>query len=88
MSLLDNITNYYEVLVVDALADLPVPDHYDEEVLSDIVCIALNHLPPRYIRHEVDMMYYTSPAEREELALKARKAVEDALRYMKENKRG
>ncbi len=87
MSLLDNIQNYYETLVIEALADMPEAEKYDEDVLTDIICIALNHLPPRYIRHEVDMMYYTSPVEREELAAKAKKAVEDALAYMADNKR-
>ena len=55
MSLLDNIQNYYEALVMEALADMPEAEKHDEDVLTDIVCIALNHLPPRYIRHEVDM---------------------------------
>jgi hypothetical protein len=25
------------------------------ELLSDVACVALNRLPPRYIRHIVDM---------------------------------
>lgn len=87
MSLLDNIQNYYEALVMEALADMPEAEKHDEDVLTDIVCIALNHLPPRYIRHEVDMAYYTSPTERMELEAKAKKAVKDAFTYMRENKR-
>ncbi len=87
MSLLDNIQNYYETLVIEALADLVEGQNLDEDVLTDVICVALNHLPPRYIRHEVDMVYYTSPVERQELADKAREAVKNALGYMKESKR-
>ena len=87
MSLLDNIQNYYESLVLEALADSPGASKMDADTQTDIICIALNHLPPRYIRHEVDMVYYTSPMEREELAQKAHKAVEDALNYVIKNDR-
>lgn len=87
MSLLDNIQNYYESLVLEALADSPEAANMDEDMQTDIICIAVNHLPPRYIRHEVDMVYYTSPIERDELADKAKKAVKDAIAYVKQNDR-
>jgi len=83
MSLLDNIQNYYETLVIEALAKEVVDLDMDEDVLTDVLCIAINHLPPRYIRHEVDMVYYTSPVERQEAHDKAKKAVCDALEYIK-----
>ncbi len=85
MSILDTIQNYYEPMVLEELADilrvrkLTEPD---EDTLGDIVCVALNHLPPRYIRHEVDMIYYLSPAEAKEMRDKVRKATEDALEYV------
>ena len=88
MSLLDNIQNYYETLVLETLAkEIEGQDELDEDVLTDVLCIALNHLPPRYIRHEVDMFFYTSPVERMEVEEKARKAVRDALEYVKNNSR-
>lgn len=34
------------------------------ELLADVACVALNRLPPRYIRHKVDMDFYMSPEER------------------------
>jgi hypothetical protein len=89
MSLLDNIQNYYETLVLESLAK-QIKDQeqdYDEDVLTDVLCIAINHLPPRYIRHEVDFLYYMSPIERKEIEEKAEKAVKDALAYIKNNKR-
>ncbi len=87
MSLLDNIQNYYETLVLETLAkELKEGEEYDPDVLTDVLCIALNHLPPRYIRHEVDMFFYTSPMERKEVEEKAQKAVREALEYV--NKQG
>ena len=35
--------------------------------LLDVACLALNRLPPRYIRHEVDFYFYLSPQERDQL---------------------
>jgi Late competence development protein ComFB len=34
------------------------------ELLADVACVALNRLPPRYIRHEVDFAFYLSERER------------------------
>tara|TARA_R110001592_G_scaffold138511_5_gene357715 strand:- start:16165 stop:16431 length:267 start_codon:yes stop_codon:yes gene_type:complete len=87
MSLLDNIQNYYETLVLESLAKQIKGQKYDEDVLTDILCIAINHLPPRYIRHEVDFLYYMSPIERQEIEEKAEKAVQDALQYIKDKNR-
>lgn len=87
MSLLDNIQNYYETLVLEALAKEVKGLDYEEDVLVDVLCIAINHLPPRYIRHEVDFLYYMSPIERQEIEEKAAKAVKDALKYIKDKKR-
>lgn len=87
MSLLDNIQNYYETLVIESLAKQIKGQNYDEDVLVDVLCIAVNHLPPRYIRHEVDFLYYMSPIERKEIEDKADKAVKDALDYIKNKNR-
>lgn len=90
MSILDNIQNYYEPLVMEELAHLLdelEQDRPDEDMLGDVVCVALNHLPPRYFRHEVDLIYYLSPTEAEEMRAKVRKAVEEALAYVTSNRR-
>ena len=87
MSLLDNIQNYYETLVLESLAKQIKGQDYDEDVLTDVLCIAINHLPPRYIRHEVDFLYYMSPIERKEIEESAVKAVKDALNYIKNKNR-
>lgn len=87
MSLLDNIQNYYETLVIESLAKQVKGQGLDEDVLTDVICIALNHLPPRYIRHEVDMVYYTAPVEMQEIRDKADIAVKNALSHIKNAQR-
>jgi len=37
---------------------------HSAELLADVACVALNRLPPRYIRHEVDFVFYLSDRER------------------------
>jgi len=65
----DSIHNYYETLVVRELIQTFVEDirHIDEDYLQDIACIALNMLPSRYVRHDVDMAFFLSSSEREEM---------------------
>ena len=87
MSLLNNVQNFYETQTLEILAELIKGKEYSEDALSDALCIALNNLPPRYIRHSVDMAYYTSPAERQEAVDKARAAVIGALEYIEKNNR-
>ena len=36
----------------------------NRELLADVACVALNRLPARYIRHEVDFVFYLSDRER------------------------
>ena len=31
---------------------------FSADMLSDVACLCLNRLPPRYVRHDVDMMFY------------------------------
>ena len=49
------------------------------ELLADVACIALNSLSPRYIRHDVDMHFFTSNTERALNQVAVRKAVEAAF---------
>ena len=33
-------------------------------MLADVACVALNRLPARYVRHDVDMVFYLTEQER------------------------
>ena len=65
MSISHRIRNYYEQPVAEEiLRQLRAAGRQtDGGYMADVACVALNRLPPRYIRHEVDMAFYMSPDE-------------------------
>ncbi|BFM12077.1 hypothetical protein R50072_22300 [Simiduia litorea] len=79
----DSIHNFYEAQVMEEIFSRSERAQDDADFLADVACVALNHLPPRYIRHDVDMSFFLSPQEQEEMQKKVRKAVKDAIKYMK-----
>ena len=50
---------------------------YTAEMLADVACVALNRMPVRYVRHEVDLVFYLTEKERHEIE----QAMESALTY-------
>ena len=52
------------------------------ELLADVACVALNRLPPRYIRHEVDYVFYLSERERGESDRHLLEAVDYAFGFV------
>lgn len=79
-----SVHNYYEHLVIAALRERQVRQQLEVDTLADIMCVALNHLPPRYIRHDVDMSFYLSPAELYEIERKVAEAVDAAVRFVQD----
>ena len=54
----------------------------DVEVLADVACVALNRLPPRYIRNDVDMNFFMSGEDRAKMDAAVDAAVTFAFRFM------
>jgi hypothetical protein len=80
----ETITNYYEKQVYDEItAELGNTYRDDPDFLADIACVALNSLPPRYIRHQVDMAFYMSSKEREHMEDVIERAVQDAIDFVR-----
>ena len=52
------------------------------ELLIDVACVALNRLPPRYIRHEADFAFFLSDRERADAELAVSEAVEYAFGFI------
>lgn len=75
-----SIYNHHERTVVQLVTtlakDYPAMKKRPE-LLADIACVALNRLPPRYIRHEVDFSFYLSEKERAD----NEQVIQDAVRY-------
>jgi hypothetical protein len=84
----DNINNYFEKLVFEELQSKLQSNELDndEDFLADIACVALNQLPSRYVRHNVDMVFYMTAEEREQNQLIVEDAVIMAIDYVKKHR--
>jgi len=84
-----SISNFYENLVVQQIsktcADRQINLSYD--ATQDIACLALNQLPPRYVRHTIDAIFYIPDEERAEIDSNVEKAVNDAIEKVANNPR-
>jgi hypothetical protein len=80
----DTIHNHHERSVfegVNAAAER-FPHLREQGLLADIACVALNRLPPRYIRHEVDFSFYLTERERNETEAAVDEAVAFAVQFV------
>lgn len=80
-----SIHNFYEKVVFSAVQEQA--GHYPHlqangDTLADIACVALNRLPPRYIRHDVDFAFFQTEAERAESERAVQEAVEFAFGFV------
>jgi hypothetical protein len=85
----DSVENYYFRLVVQqitsAFGESPLADV--PGALEDVACLALNQLPPRYVRHSIDTAFYLSVEEQQEMIRAVKLAVERAVKFVSENPR-
>lgn len=82
MKLDDDIHNYYEHLVLEKLVALQLDKMKSDDYLADLSCLVLNQLPPRYIRHEVDMAFYLPQSERQQMEMNVVQAIRLASEYL------
>ncbi len=79
-----NISNYYERLVIDRLwklteqADTPLSPGMQE----DVACLALNKLPPCYMRNAIDKGINVGDQQFQEMTKAVEVAVEQAMRQV------
>ena len=81
-----SVYNYYEHLVFEYI-NRTLTEKYagqDEEFYLDVACYALTRLPSRYIRHEIDMVYYLAPGEHEEMEERVAQIVDSAAGFISE----
>lgn len=80
-----SIHNHHERAVIEAVrilaGDFPLAAA-SADLLADVACIALNRLPPRYIRHEVDLAFYLTEKERSENAQAIEQTVRAAFEFV------
>lgn len=86
MSLRDAIDNFYERLVLDAI-DATRQDADNADYLTDVMCVALNHLPARYYRHSIDMVFFLTDEELKGMKEKSLAEVRAARDFVNEHQR-
>ena len=80
-----SIHNNHEKAVFANVAEMA--DHFphvkaNPDMLADIACVALNRLPPRYIRHDVDFAFFQTERERTESERAIAECVEFAFGFV------
>jgi Late competence development protein ComFB len=81
----DSIHNYHQDAVFREVMDqsLEYPLFADnDQLLADVACIALNRLPPRYIRNRVDMAFFMDSNEHAKNAAAVKSAVQFAFEFV------
>lgn len=87
----EQVHNYYERLVFEEVVRLSESHPaYSADMLADVACVALNRLPARYVRHDVDMMFYLTELERHTIDESLNEALSFAFGFVGERmaKRG
>ncbi|HET9822680.1 MAG TPA: late competence development ComFB family protein [Burkholderiaceae bacterium] len=80
-----SIHNHQEHTVFEAV--MASRDRYpalstSPDLLADVACVALNRLPARYIRHQVDFLFYLTERERADLDDAVAAAVKHAFEFV------
>ncbi len=85
--ILDSIYNHYEKLVFEEILRVQPESGavYNEGMLEDVACVALNNLPAHYVRHSVDTAFYITATEREKIAALVAGAVDSAFKLVIKN---
>ena len=80
-----SVHNFYEQLVFERILILAKErdEPLTQDFAEDIACIALNRLPPRYIRHHVDLVFKIGDTERAQLHDQVIRAVDEAIEFAK-----
>lgn len=81
----EQVHNYYERLVFEEVLRRSArwPD-MTPDMLADVACVALNRLPARYVRHDVDLMFYLTEHERHAIELSLEAALDFGYNFVKD----
>ena len=89
MAIINHISNYYEQVVSDEIRR-QLSSREKEPAMdfkADVACVALNRLPPKYYRYEVDMAFYMSPNELHDVKQKVVEVVTEAIAFVEKHTR-
>jgi hypothetical protein len=81
----EQVHNYYERLVFEEVLRRSARwPEMTPDMLADVACVALNRLPARYVRHDVDLMFYLTEHERHAIALSLEAALDFGYNFVKD----
>lgn len=85
----ESLHNFYEKLVFEAIQNfsLYANELNDIDFLEDVACCALNNLPAKYVRYDVDLMFYMTAKEKELIESATQNAVIKAIEYVRRHRR-
>ena len=81
----EQVHNYYERLVFEEVARRSEQfPGFTPDMLGDVACVALNRLPARYVRHDVDFMFYLTEQERHAIEVSMEEVLQFAFGFVRE----
>ena len=81
----EQVHNYYERLVFEEVARRSEQfEGFTPDMLGDVACVALNRLPARYVRHDVDFVFYLTEQERHTMELSLEEVLQFAFKFVQE----
>ena len=81
----EQVHNYYERLVFEEVARrAEAHPEFSSDMLGDVACVALNRLPARYVRHDVDLMFYLTEHERHAIELSLEAALDFGYNFVRD----
>lgn len=89
MAIVNHISNYYELVVSEEIRR-QLSSRVNEpsmDFMSDVACVSLNRLPPKYYRYEVDMAFYMSPNELFDVKERVAQVVTEAIAFVEHHSR-
>ncbi len=85
---MEGIHNFYEQQVAKYIGELHhIRAEFDDDEVSDIICIALNMLPAKYYRHSIDLSFYTTSDEQKKMEQQISEAISYATHKVRTNPR-
>ncbi|MGR5067388.1 MULTISPECIES: late competence development ComFB family protein [Vibrio] len=87
MQISSDVHNYMETLVGQVLSSNKYAEHYDNEQLADIACLALIQLKPVYIRHDIDFLSALPEVKLVQFKTSVDVAVENAVVMIQQDRR-
>jgi hypothetical protein len=78
----ESIHNHHERIIFEAVLAASAQYKVPRDQLADVACVALNRLPPRYVRHDVDLVFYLTESERAHNEVAIAEAVKYAFEFV------